>query len=117
VDDGQCDMMSHFPPSNISLELLPMTSYFSDIVRDLKDRTEVATNALTESEETAEVSLSFLVAKAIECVLAPIGSISCEGVQLFSESSPFRYGLKYSPYEMLSMILNAERKCQSAISM
>lgn len=34
-----------------------MTSYFSDIVRDLKDRTEIATKALMESEATAEVSV------------------------------------------------------------
>mmetsp|Transcript_942 Transcript_942/g.2002 ORF Transcript_942/g.2002 Transcript_942/m.2002 type:complete len:663 (+) Transcript_942:133-2121(+) len=38
----------HFP------ELLPMTSYFSEVVKDLKDRTEIATNLLMESEETAE---------------------------------------------------------------
>ena len=33
-----------------------MTSYFSDIVKDLRDRTDIATTALMESEETAEVS-------------------------------------------------------------
>jgi len=37
-----------------------MTSYFSDIVKDLRDRTDVATNALMESTETAEVSLHFI---------------------------------------------------------
>ena len=47
---------SHLSPPYCSLELLPMTSYFSDIVKDLKNRTEIATNALMESEETAEVS-------------------------------------------------------------
>lgn len=35
-------------------ELLPMTSYFSDIVKDLNDRTEIAKDLLMESEETAE---------------------------------------------------------------
>mmetsp|Transcript_47075 Transcript_47075/g.52436 ORF Transcript_47075/g.52436 Transcript_47075/m.52436 type:complete len:689 (-) Transcript_47075:6636-8702(-) len=35
-------------------ELLPMVSYFSDIVKDLKDRTQVATKALMEGEGTAE---------------------------------------------------------------
>lgn len=35
-------------------ELLPMVSYFSDIVKDLKDRTQIATNALMEGEGTAE---------------------------------------------------------------
>jgi hypothetical protein len=33
-----------------------MVSYFSDIVKDLKDRTQIATNALMEGEGTAEVS-------------------------------------------------------------
>ena len=45
-----------------------MTSYFSDIVKDLKDRTEIATNALMDSEETAEVSFdSTLADKANTC--------------------------------------------------
>lgn len=36
-------------------ELLPMVSYFSDIVKDLKDRTQIATNVLMEGDEgTAE---------------------------------------------------------------
>jgi len=35
-------------------ELLPMVSYFSDIVKDLKDRTQVATKALMDGEGTAE---------------------------------------------------------------
>ena len=33
-----------------------MTSYFSEVVKDLNDRTEIAKNLLMESEETAEVS-------------------------------------------------------------
>ena len=33
-----------------------MVSYFSDVVRDLKDRTQVATKVLMEGEGTAEVS-------------------------------------------------------------
>ena len=38
-------------------ELLPIVSYFSDIVKDLKDKTMVATKALMEGEQgTAEVS-------------------------------------------------------------
>jgi hypothetical protein len=51
--------LSHSSLFNCSvyLELLPMTSYFSDIVKDLKDRTEIATHALMDSEETAEVSI------------------------------------------------------------
>jgi U3 small nucleolar RNA-associated protein 3 len=36
-------------------ELLPMVSYFSDIVSDLKDRTQVATSALMDGAGTAEV--------------------------------------------------------------
>jgi hypothetical protein len=32
-----------------------MVSYFSDIIRDLKDRTQVATDALFDGEGTAEV--------------------------------------------------------------
>ena len=52
----------------VYVELLPMTSYFSDIVKDLKDRTEIATNALMDSEETAEVSFdSTLADKANTC--------------------------------------------------
>jgi len=39
-------------------ELLPMVSYFSGIVMDLKGRTDVATKALMDSEGTAEVSKS-----------------------------------------------------------
>lgn len=35
-------------------ELLPMVSYFSDIVKNLKDRTQIATNALMEGDGTAE---------------------------------------------------------------
>jgi len=35
-------------------ELLPMVSYFSDVVKDLKERTDVATKALMEGEGTAE---------------------------------------------------------------
>lgn len=38
-------------------ELMPMVSYFADIVKDLKDRTDVAAKALLDGEETAEVSL------------------------------------------------------------
>jgi U3 small nucleolar RNA-associated protein 3 len=39
-------------------ELLPIVSYFSDIVKDLQGRTAVATKALMEGEEgTAQVSL------------------------------------------------------------
>jgi U3 small nucleolar RNA-associated protein 3 len=38
-------------------ELLPMVSYFADIVRDLKERTDVATKALMEDAETAEASV------------------------------------------------------------
>jgi hypothetical protein len=34
-----------------------MVSYFSDVVKDLKDRTQVATKVLMEGEGTAEVSL------------------------------------------------------------
>ena len=41
----------------IIIELLPMVSYFSDVVKDLKDRTQVATKVLMEGEGTAEVSL------------------------------------------------------------
>jgi hypothetical protein len=37
-------------------ELLPMVSYFADIVKDLRDRTDAAAEALLESEKTAEVS-------------------------------------------------------------
>lgn len=32
-----------------------MVSYFSDIVKDLKDRTQVAADALLDGEGTAEV--------------------------------------------------------------
>ena len=46
-------------------ELLPMVSYFADVVRDLKERTDVATNALLESEETAEVSYRVNVLKSM----------------------------------------------------
>mmetsp|Transcript_19188 Transcript_19188/g.41696 ORF Transcript_19188/g.41696 Transcript_19188/m.41696 type:complete len:664 (+) Transcript_19188:125-2116(+) len=35
-------------------ELLPMVSYFSDVVKDLKDRTEIGTKVLMEGEGTAE---------------------------------------------------------------
>jgi len=35
-------------------ELLPMVSYFSDVVKDLKDRTQVATDALFQGESNAE---------------------------------------------------------------
>jgi len=35
-------------------ELLPMTSYCSEVVKDLKNRTQVAVDLLMESEETAE---------------------------------------------------------------
>lgn len=38
-------------------ELMPMVSYFADIVKDLKDRTDVAAKSLLDGEETAEVSL------------------------------------------------------------
>jgi U3 small nucleolar RNA-associated protein 3 len=37
-------------------ELLPMVSYFADVVKDLRDRTDVVTKALMEGEGTAEVS-------------------------------------------------------------
>jgi U3 small nucleolar RNA-associated protein 3 len=35
-------------------ELLPMVSYFADVVTDLKDRTQIATTVLMEGEDTAE---------------------------------------------------------------
>ena len=39
------------------VELIPMVSYFSDIVKDLVEKTDVATKALFESEAgTAAVS-------------------------------------------------------------
>jgi U3 small nucleolar RNA-associated protein 3 len=38
-------------------EVVPMVSYFVDIVKDLRDRTDVATKALMGDEGTAEVSV------------------------------------------------------------
>jgi U3 small nucleolar RNA-associated protein 3 len=38
-------------------ELLPMVSYFADVVKDLRDRTDVATKALMGEKGTAEVSV------------------------------------------------------------
>ena len=42
--------------NSLLLELLPMVSYFSDVVKDLKDRTEIGTKVLMEGEGNAEVS-------------------------------------------------------------
>lgn len=41
-------------------ELLPVVSHFSDVVKELKDRTRVATTVLTQDENSAEVSFVFV---------------------------------------------------------
>jgi hypothetical protein len=48
-------------------ELIPMISYFSDIVKDLKERTDVATKALFGGDVgTAQVSSIFHLVDTIE---------------------------------------------------
>jgi hypothetical protein len=44
-----------------------MVSYFSDIVKDLKDRTQVATSVLLDGEETAEVRHTPLLMLVLVC--------------------------------------------------
>lgn len=42
-------------------ELLPVVSYFADVVQELNDTTRVATQALTEHKNAAEVRYPFFV--------------------------------------------------------
>ena len=74
---GHPNVLSHFSPLNYCLELLPMTSYFSDIVKDLKDRTEIATKTLMENEETAEVSLDSTLAIIFKRICISTDLVDC----------------------------------------
>ena len=69
-----------------------MASYFSDIVKDLKNRTEIATNALMESEETAEVSFNWTIAQIFKiCISTFVKGRVPKHSALFREFSvPFR---------------------------
>jgi hypothetical protein len=42
-------------------ELIPVVSHFSDVIKDLKNRTQVATKALTQADNTAEVSYALFI--------------------------------------------------------
>ena len=106
---------SHLCPLCIlCTELLPMTSYFSDIVRDLKERTEIATNALMESEETAEVSFYRTIAQIVKSVFETFR----EGIRLCSEKSishiPVGNNMVHS--KMLAMIFSKRSQCSQSVS-